>query len=343
MANRLTPTAAELAQLLDPPSDSAIHPTPLRPVSGSAYSTPTPSEQAARPELVTRVATQMAGSSATRDVSFGGQTSYSTGDLAIGLYEIDAAIIYYWLQVIKPQVSKPGSSTVIDVPLVWGNPERWQAMQVEGYIRDNRGNLILPLVMFRRTSIARDDNMIIDDIHRNEVIPLENKFTPTYKYNNFSVTNELTSSAQIVHTSISEFITLNYECVIWTEFTEQMNPIIEKVIQHERKFWGKPDRFRFRAQVDNWEDASELTAGGDRVIKTNFSLAFNGYLIPETIEGQISTGATRYFDRVTGPLATSSFSRWSGSESDGTTGKSKIIEEVHPLIGDPNYAEDIGH
>ena len=54
----------------------------------------------------------------------------------------------------------------------------------------------------------------------------------------------------------------------------------------------------------------------DRMIKTSFTLEFNGYLVPESINEQINTGVIHTYDQVV------------VEEGDTTSGKSSIIEEA---------------
>ena len=294
MANRLKPNAQELNSLVN--KEEAIENTQNSPLV-TTVPPPNPSTNVNR-------ATQIAR---------GGDTIPT---VAISLYDIDSAIIYYWTNVIKPQVQEAGGTDMIDVPLMWGNPERWKSMSVDGYVRDNKGNLILPLVMFRRTNVARNDSMLIDDFNRDLVFAAEKKYTESFRYDNFSVLNGMIPPQELITTAVPNFITLSYECVMWTEYTEHMNPLIEKVIYHDKKYWGEENRFRFRTTTDSWDDASELTTDSDRMIKTNFNLTFHGYLVPESINDQINTGVVQTFDQVV------------IEEGDTTTGKSTIIEEA---------------
>ena len=294
MANRLKPNAQELNSLIN--KQEAIENTQNSP-------------------LITTVAPPSQGTKVNRatQIARGGDTIPT---VAISLYDIDSAIIYYWTNVIKPQVQEAGGTDMIDVPLMWGNPERWKSMSVDGYVRDNKGNLILPLVMFRRTNVARNDSMLIDDFNRDLVFAAEKKYTESFRYDNFSVLNGMIPPKEIITTAVPDFITLTYECVIWTEYTEQMNPLVQQVIYHDKKYWGEENRFRFRSTTDTWDDASELTTDMDRMIKTNFTLTFNGYLVPESINEQINTGVVHTYDQVV------------VEEGDTTTGKSTIIEEA---------------
>ena len=46
---------------------------------------------------------------------------------SIGLRDIDETIIYYFNNVIKPSVLQNGKR--INVPVLYGSPERWKAVQ----------------------------------------------------------------------------------------------------------------------------------------------------------------------------------------------------------------------
>ena len=78
----------------------------------------------------------------------------STGALTIGLKDLDYAIQYYFEQVIKPQVNRFGAT--IDVPVMYGAPEKWKNMQADGYIRDSVGKIQVPLIAYKRTAVTKN-------------------------------------------------------------------------------------------------------------------------------------------------------------------------------------------
>ena len=52
----------------------------------------------------------------------------------IGLRDIDETIVYYFNNVIKPSVIRNGKR--VNVPVLYGSPERWKAVQKDGFYRD---------------------------------------------------------------------------------------------------------------------------------------------------------------------------------------------------------------
>ena len=52
----------------------------------------------------------------------------------IGIKDIDEAVLYYLQNVIKPFVIQNGQR--LDVPVIYGSPERWKSVQKDGYYKD---------------------------------------------------------------------------------------------------------------------------------------------------------------------------------------------------------------
>jgi hypothetical protein len=77
--------------------------------------------------------------------------------ITIGVKDIDESIFYYFNNVLKPQVTQ--NSSVINVPLIYASPERWAAMQKDGYYRDKNGKMQAPLITFKRTNLEKNRNL----------------------------------------------------------------------------------------------------------------------------------------------------------------------------------------
>ena len=73
---------------------------------------------------------------------------------SIGIQDIDESIMYYFQNVIRPFVIQNG--TRIEVPIIYGSPEKWKSFQKDGYYRDQKGRIMAPLIMFKRTDITKN-------------------------------------------------------------------------------------------------------------------------------------------------------------------------------------------
>jgi len=76
--------------------------------------------------------------------------------------------------------------------------------------------------------------------------------------------------------------------VIFTEYVEQMNKIVESVNFASDAYWGDPERFKFRASIDDYTTTTELVQGGDRTVKTTFTIKIGGYIVSDAINTSIA-------------------------------------------------------
>ena len=55
---------------------------------------------------------------------------------------------------------------------------------------------------------------------------------------------------------------------------------------------GEPNKFKFKVNIDSFEDSTEF-GDNERIIKTTFNFSFRGYLIPESFNEFMNT--QKYF------------------------------------------------
>jgi len=70
---------------------------------------------------------------------------------------------------------------------------------------------------------------------------------------------------------------------------EQLNKIIEACEYASDAYWGNPERFQFRAFIDTFTTATELTLNEDRLVKGTFNIRLRGYIIPDTIQKELNS------------------------------------------------------
>ena len=66
-----------------------------------------------------------------------------------------------------------------------------------------------------------------------------------------------------------------------------MNRLIEDINYTSDTYWGDGENFKFNARIDTYSNQTELTQGEDRVVKTNFGLTIQGYLVPDNLSKYI--------------------------------------------------------
>jgi len=211
------------------------------------------------------------------------------GDIKIGLYDIDDAIKYYFDEVIRPRVVDFDED--VSVPVLYGSPERWVSAQRGQYYRDQKGKIMVPLIMYRRTSVGKDTTVNFSKIDANNpklFYTFEKKYSPQNRYDNFSALQGVVPIRERYSVVVPDYVTIQYEGVIWTDYIEQMNDLIEAINYSQGSYWGDPERFKFRTSIAEFSDATEVPTDGDRIVKTTFNMELHGYIIPDSLNKELA-------------------------------------------------------
>jgi hypothetical protein len=201
----------------------------------------------------------------------------------IGLEDHDEAILYYLQNVIKPTVTQ--NDRQIEVPIIYGSPERWKSIQYDGFYRDKNGKTMVPLIMFKRESFEKNrtlGNKLDGNVVHN-VQYFEKQYSQKNVYDNFSVLRNQKPQKEYILGVIPDYITLTYKLSIFTDYIEQMNPIVEALEFASDSYWGDPERYKFRAIINSFPTPVLLENATDRANKSEITLTLQGYIVPKTI------------------------------------------------------------
>ena len=199
----------------------------------------------------------------------------------VTLLDIDSAINFYFNSVIKPSVDDNGEN--VKVPLMYASPERWKSIQRDGFMRDKKDQIITPVIVYKRTSVEKNENLPGDKLDANNpnlFYTFEKKFSQENKYDNFTAQIGNFPAKEYYNVTFPDYVTLTYEFIIWTSYIEQMNKIVERIVYSDGAYWGDPNKMRFRTQVDSITDATEVS-DAERLVRSNFNVTLNGYLLPK--------------------------------------------------------------
>lgn len=198
----------------------------------------------------------------------------------VKLIDVDTTIADYIVDSIIPKLEENG--VVLKVPLLYGNAERWNGARKNGYLRDKRGRLQIPLIMFKRNSIEKDESLTnLKDVNK---IASFRKYSPTNRYDKFSIMNNAKPTIEHYNIAVPSYVTISYEVIIWTSFTEHMNQIVEAFQYATDRYWGKEEEYKFRTRIDSFDTTQEVAEGSERIIRTTFTMVVNAYLLPETFD-----------------------------------------------------------
>lgn len=209
-------------------------------------------------------------------------------DYKIKLKDVDEAINYYLNNIVIPTVSDNNESA--HVPIIYGAPERWKSVQQDGFYKDQDGLILVPLIMFRRTNLSKNRELSskIDANFPQLYQSFSKQWSKKNAYTPFSILNNISPILEQYNVIIPDYVNITYEFVIWTNFVDQMNDIVEAINYSEGSYWGEPEKFKFRTKIDDYSSITELDNTSDRMVRTSFTLTLFGYIISDSLNRTIS-------------------------------------------------------
>jgi hypothetical protein len=240
----------------------------------------------------------------------------TTKPFTISIQDIDEAIFYYLENVIKPTVKHNGE--ILSVPVLYGSPEKWKSYQKDGYLRDLKGSLMAPLIIFKRESIDKNRSITNKQDANNPYNYgiFQKSYSTKNAYSRFDLLNNRVPEKQYYAVVIPDYVTVTYTFIIFTYYVEQLNGIVEAMNYASDAYWGDPERFKFRASIDSFGFQTQLNESSERVVRSTFTLKLNGHIIPDVIQKDTTaiskfnnkTKTTLFFETVNAPGTTSMIS-----------------------------------
>lgn len=228
------------------------------------------------------------------------QTSWkgdTTKPFNIGIQDIDEAIFYYFDNIIKPTVIQNGER--LPVPVLYGDPEKWKTYQRDGYLRDLKGALMAPLIIFKRDTIDKDRTVgnKLDANNPYNYGVMKKKYTSRNAYDNFAVLNNRKPEEQYYAIVVPDYVTITYSFVVFTYYVEQLNKIVEAIQYASDSYWGNPERFKFRARIDSFGFQTQLNESSERIVRSTFNLKLTGQIIPDILQKDV-TAVNKVFSKT---------------------------------------------
>lgn len=209
--------------------------------------------------------------------------------ITITLMRIDEAILHYFDEVINPLVEENG--VVRRVPVLYGNPERWDSVRKHGFLRDQQTTkLLAPLIVFRRSTVRRGDLQNPNNKYLHQT--LDAGYNARNAYDKFAVLNNIHPSKQLRQVIIPDYMDLTYEVLMWTEYEEQMNKLVEQVNVESDEYWGNRNNFKFKVRIEEFTSRSELPAESERIVRVEFSMNVHAYLLPDHLVQNFKLAST---------------------------------------------------
>ena len=192
--------------------------------------------------------------------------------------DVDFAIISYIRDILKLQVVENGH--MIDVPVMYANGEKWAQVQAKGYMRDRKGKIMTPVLSIRRGSIIERDTLKGLGVNNNPAgndYVFRNKHSVENRYSRFTTQHSPKRKKEYYLAPVPEFIDVSYELLLWTEYTEQMNSLVEQIIPTNGFAYGTT--FKFPVFISDVSFDTTNATGEDRVVRATIPLICKASLL----------------------------------------------------------------
>ena len=197
-------------------------------------------------------------------------------DVSIALYDVDYAVKWHLENIINPTCIEDNS--VITVPILFAAGEKWAAVQKHGYLRDNQGKILTPMIMIKRNSVSKRED--IQDLKVLETadarITFERKYTKANRYDRFSV-SQASPVKEFYSIDVPKFVQIEYELLIWTNNSIQLNEVVEQLIWFDGKAFG--DAHKFITHIDPPSFESVNANGEDRIVRATMGMRTKAHIL----------------------------------------------------------------
>lgn len=220
------------------------------------------------------------------------EISQKSGDtdinVAVGFDDMDQAIQYQFENVFKLSVIQNNQRRV--VPIIYGTPERWKSIQADGYYRDKENKIQAPIVIYKRNNTlpVRDLGNKLDGNTVKNFILAKRGYNKRNVYGNFCALNNRVPEKDYIVAFPPDYVEVTYTCLVYTYFVEHMNSLIEAINFGSYSYWGDSSKYMFRARIENFDTSVSVEVGEDRLVKNEFLIKLNGYIIPESLNREVA-------------------------------------------------------
>jgi hypothetical protein len=200
------------------------------------------------------------------------------------LYDVDYAIKSFLDNSVQPQIKENGQ--LISVPVIFANGEKWDNVRRLGFMRDEKGKLQSPLIMIKRSSVNERDAVKRLDVNHNpdaNVRAYKQRYNERNRYEDelFPIPkHEPAQSDKIYVVDIPRYVTIEYELLLWCDFTAQLNELIDQIMPYSRHSWGNEFN-KFPTQLGQFSFDTVNTVGEDRLVRANVNLTVQAALLAE--------------------------------------------------------------
>ena len=200
-------------------------------------------------------------------------------NVSVGIYDIDSAFSNFLQNDVKPTIEDDGR--FYPVPVMYASPEKWASAQRDGFMKDDNGMMLTPVISFKRNNLSINTDLAKLKVAENEDTHqmFERTYTKVNRYDQFSVLTGQTPKKEYMSVERPDYVNLEYEVVVWCDYMEQVNKIVEQIVFFQGRSFG--DRYKFVIKGDSYSFETISEMGQDRITKASINLTAKAYIVLE--------------------------------------------------------------
>jgi len=202
-------------------------------------------------------------------------------NVSVGIYDVDSAFKNFLEKDVKPTVEDDGR--FFPVPVMYASPEKWASAQRDGFMKDDNGMILTPVIVFKRDNLSINTELSKLKVAQNEDAhqAFERKYTKLNKYDQFSVLTGEVPKKEFMSVERPDYVDLQYEVIVWCDYMEQVNKVVEQIVFFQGRSFG--ERYKFVIKGDSYSFETIAEMGQDRITKATISLIAKAYIVPEYV------------------------------------------------------------
>ena len=202
-------------------------------------------------------------------------------NVSVGIYDVDSAFKKFLEKDVRPTVEDDGR--YFPVPVMYASPEKWASAQRDGFMKDDNGMILTPVIVFKRDNLSINTELSKLKVAQNEDAHqfFERKYTNVNKYDQFSVLTGENPKREFMSVERPDYVDLQYEVIVWCDYMEQVNKVVEQIVFFQGRSFG--ERYKFVIKGDSYSFETIAEMGQDRITKATISLVAKAYIVPEFV------------------------------------------------------------
>lgn len=217
-------------------------------------------------------------------------------NISVGIYDVDSAFKNFLEKDVRPTVEDDGR--FFPVPVMYASPEKWASAQRDGFMKDDNGMILTPVIVFKRDNLSINTELSKLKVAQNEDAHqfFERKYTNVNKYDQFSVLTGENPKREFMSVERPDYVDLQYEVIVWCDYMEQVNKVVEQIVFFQGRSFG--ERYKFVIKGDSYSFETIAEMGQDRITKATISLVAKAYIVPEFVGLNNNTKSTISIGKV---------------------------------------------